>query len=461
MRPTSDLPMTDQVRHGQLRASNPWANGVRFAVATILTVALSTVAVGAFAVWSLVGGINTVELPGGDPVEISSGTIDGPLTVLVVGTDSRAGQSIDDGEEGNLNDVNLLLHIAADHQSATVVSFPRDLMLPIPSCPGPNGEPDYYSAMSEQQLNSTLNSGGLPCVAATLSELTGLEIPYAGEISFDGVIAMSNAVGGVEVCLAQPIVDPKTDLDLPAGQVALEGTEALQFLRTRYGVGDGGDTSRISNQQVFMSALMRKLKSAETLSDPVKVYGLAKAAISNMVLSSNMQSMPFLQAAAGTMQNIELENITFVQYPTARHPYAEGRLVALEPQASALNEALISGTPITVGGTGEGVVTEDQVGSADAGGVADATGVDASGAGVDAEAAADATADSAADASGEVAAADAAADSSTGADAAVTADASATAGASVAAEGSATASGDGITGQNAATVTCSQGRTVL
>ncbi|WP_075201230.1 LCP family protein [Leucobacter japonicus] len=455
MRPTSDLPMTDQVRHGQLRASNPWANGARFAVATILTVALSAVAVGAFAVWSLVGSINTVELPDAEPVDIASGTIDGPLTVLVVGTDSRAGQSIDDGEEGNLNDVNLLLHISADHQSATVVSFPRDLMLPIPSCPGPNGEPDYYSAMSEQQLNSTLNSGGLPCVAATLSELTGLDIPYAGEISFDGVIAMSNAVGGVEVCLAQPIVDPKTDLDLPAGQITLEGTEALQFLRTRYGVGDGGDTSRISNQQVFMSALMRKLKSAETLSDPVKVYGLAKAALSNMVLSSNMQSMPFLQAAAGTMQDIELENITFVQYPTARHPYAEGRLVALEPQASALNEALISGTPITVGGTGEGVVTEDQVGSADAGGVADASGVDASDAG------AGAGADSTSDASGDATAADATADSSTSVDAAVTADASAAADASVTAEASATASGDGITGQNAATVTCSQGRTVL
>ena len=57
-------------------------------------------------------------------------------------------QQVPDGEEGELNDVTMLLHVSADHKNATVISFPRDLMVPIPSCPGPNGEEDYYSAAS-------------------------------------------------------------------------------------------------------------------------------------------------------------------------------------------------------------------------------------------------------------------------------------------------------------------------
>lgn len=92
----------------------------------------------------------------------------------------------------------------------------------------------------------------------TLENLTSMDIGYAGLITFDGVIAMSNAIGGVKVCLTEPIVDPKTDLDLPAGTNKLKGKEALQFLRTRAGVGDGSDVSRISNQQVFMSAMVRQ-----------------------------------------------------------------------------------------------------------------------------------------------------------------------------------------------------------
>ena len=233
------------------------------------------------------------------------------------------------------------------------MSFPRDLMLPIPSCPGPNGEPQYYAAMSEQQLNSTLMYGGLPCTVLTISNLTGLDIDYAGLITFDGVIAMSNAIGGVEVCLTQPIVDPKTDLDLPAGMNTLKGKEALQFLRTRAGVGDGGDVSRISNQQVFMSAMVRELKSAETLSNPATVYALANAGLKNMRLSSNMASVEFMQALAGTVKDIDLERISFVQFPTRTHPYQSGRLTPDYEAGAQLIELVVSGEPIeTEKGTG-------------------------------------------------------------------------------------------------------------
>jgi LCP family protein required for cell wall assembly len=282
-------------------------------------------------------------------------TIDGAFSILLVGTDSRQGQLLDDGEEGELNDVNLLLHVSEDHQSATVVSFPRDLMVPIPSCPGPDGEEGYYSAMSEQMLNTAMSYGGLPCVVRTIENLTGMEIPYAGLITFDGVIGISNAVGGVTVCLTEPIYDPMTEFSWPAGEVTLAGVDALQFLRTRYGVGDGGDKSRISNQQVFMSALVRQLRSAETLSNPIKVYGLAKAGVENVTLSSNMASVQFLQALAGTVKDIDLDRVAFVQYPTFSHPYQQGRLTPDYGSAEVLINVILSGQPFEIAGTGEGV----------------------------------------------------------------------------------------------------------
>lgn len=344
------------VRHGKLRRSKSWTNVLRVLLTATIVVVLSGVATVGYAVWGLTKDVTTVKLANGaNAVGAGSQSIDGELTILLVGSDSREGQAIDDGEEGELNDVTMMLHVPADHKSATIVSFPRDLMLPIPSCPGPDGEPEYYSAMSEQQLNSTMNYGGLPCVVETISSLTDMSIPYAGLITFDGVVGVSNALGGVDVCLAQPIVDPYTDLDLPAGDNTLVGLEALQFLRTRHGVGDGGDTSRISNQQVFMSALLQKLKSEDTLSDPVKVYGLAKAGLENMTLSDSMASVQFMQAVAGTVKDIDLERINFVQYPSSTHPYESGRLMPDYASAEILFDLIKSGKPFQVEGVGAGV----------------------------------------------------------------------------------------------------------
>src|SRR5690606_38098808 len=173
-----------RVRHGHLRRSSAWTNALKVLLTGAIVVGLSGIATAAYAVWGLVQDVNTVTLANEDVdvdgIGLNGKTIEGEFSVLLVGSDSRAGSILDDGEEGELNDVNLLLHVSADHQNATVISFPRDLMVPIPSCPGPNGEPEYTPAMSEQQINSALSVGGLPCVAETISALTGMDVPYAG-----------------------------------------------------------------------------------------------------------------------------------------------------------------------------------------------------------------------------------------------------------------------------------------
>lgn len=348
-------------RHGRLHRSNGWANAGKVLLTGLIVVALSGISVAAYAVWGVVSELKTVDLVVPDQEELEAvgagaQSLDGALTILLVGSDSRAGSILDDGEVGELNDVNLLLHVSADHQNATVVSFPRDLMVPIPSCPSEDGQPNYYPAMSEQMLNSAMMYGGLPCVALTISNLIGMDVPYAGLVTFDGVIGVSSAIGGVTVCLTEPINDDYTGLYLPAGDNSLSGLDALQFLRTRHGVGNGSDVSRISNQQIFMSALVRQLQSSDTLGNPVTVYGLAKAGVENMTLSSNMASVQFMQALAGTVKDIDLDRINFVQYPSFTHPYEAGRLTPDYASAQVLVDILVSGQPFQVVSRGEAVV---------------------------------------------------------------------------------------------------------
>jgi anionic cell wall polymer biosynthesis LytR-Cps2A-Psr (LCP) family protein len=148
--------------------------------------------------------------------------------------------------------------------------------------------------------------------------LTGLPIQYAAQVEFDGVVAMSDAVGGVPVCLVTGINDPYTGLVLSAGEHTLQGPQALAFLRTRHGLPTGSDLQRISNQQIFLSSLMRTIKSSQTLDNPLKLIALAQAAAANMKLSTGLAQTSTMASMALALRGIPLDRIAFVQYPS--HP---------------------------------------------------------------------------------------------------------------------------------------------
>ncbi|MDO4241172.1 MAG: LCP family protein [Microbacteriaceae bacterium] len=340
------------VRHGKLRRSSSVANLLRAFLSMILIATFSVIAVTTWAVLDLGGRVKTIDLtPDEDrqKPEKQFASV-GDLNILLVGSDTRQGQSYDDGIESELNDVTMLARISADKKRLTVISFSRDMLVPFYGCKDTTtGE--KISSSVPQQLNETLHYG-MRCVVGTLENLTGATIPYAAMITFDGVVNMSNAVGGVEVCLNKPIEDPNTDLSLPAGKVTLQGNNALQFLRTRYGVGDGGDVSRISNQQVFMSALMRSIQSRGTLGNPQKVYQLAKTSLDNMKMSSNMAKIDFMQNLANTVRNIKTEDINFVQYPAFTHPQNHNRLAPDERAGDLLMKKVLADEPIEVASAG-------------------------------------------------------------------------------------------------------------
>lgn len=344
-------------RHGRLKSGGAVATVIKVLAATLAVALVSGASVATIALWDVTSSVkpsvHLVSENTAGPIP-SIGAIDGGVNLLLVGSDSRQGQDPMFGTgadaEGVLNDVTMLLHISQDHTNATVVSFPRDMYVRIPSCPDPKG--GSFSAMSSQKINTTLTYGGLPCTVETVAQLTGLDIQFAALIQFSGVIAMSNAVGGVPVCVADKIEDRYTNTFLDRGMHTLSGLAALQFLRTRHGVGDGSDLGRISNQQVFLSSLVRTIKSSDTLANPVRLYALAKAAVNNMVLSDSLHNVDRMVQIALALKNIDLSKVVFIQYPTG----TSGNGVKPIPEAAdALVAALKADKPVVLsGGTGPG-----------------------------------------------------------------------------------------------------------
>jgi LCP family protein required for cell wall assembly len=301
-------------------------------------------------------GSGTVQIIGPDGKPIQVGPFTGEANVLLVGSDSGDGNPAYGSRGEALNDVTILIHLSTASHSATAVSIPRDLYVAQPACQKADGS--TAPAVEQARFNTALSRGGLSCVVAAAQQLTGLTIPYAALVEFDGVVAMSDAVGGVPVCLASPIDDKYTNLHLPAGLNVLQGQTALSFLRTRHGLSTGSDLQRISNQQVFLSALMRQVTSSGTLGDPNKMLNLAEAAAQHMTLSSELGKTGTLVSMALALHDIPLDRITFVQYPsTPKTVRGQDVTMPLTGDAEVLMKAIAADKPVVAGGLGGAAVT--------------------------------------------------------------------------------------------------------
>jgi LCP family protein required for cell wall assembly len=217
-------------RHGRMPRHGALRSYVKLVASVIAVLAVAAAGVAAYAAVDLVNSLkpplaleNESILEGVPDI----GAMEGGLNFLVVGSDKRpASGAFGDPEEesGELNDVTMLVHISQDHSHVEVVSFPRDMLVDVPECPDPDdpgGEP--LSSMSEVKINTVLHDGGFECVALTVGQLTGVTIPAGGIVEFDGVAALATAVGGVEVCLAEPIDDDYSGLHLDACMHSISG----------------------------------------------------------------------------------------------------------------------------------------------------------------------------------------------------------------------------------------------
>ncbi|GAT71923.1 LCP family protein [Microbacterium hydrocarbonoxydans] len=344
-------------RHGQLRSPGALGQLLKFIAIGLAVVLVSGFGVAAYIVYDLSSTVtaNAVELEGTEDLPPDIGAYEGGFNLVLTGVDTCEDaykqyfgeRCTGKDSEGTLNDVNLLVHVSEEPRRITVVSFPRDLQVPIPACQDEDG--NETSAMSRQSINVAYGTGGLNCVAKTISELTGQEVQFAASVTFGGVIEITNAIGGVDVCLATPIKDKYTGLDMTAGNHTIQGIQALQFLRTRYGVGDGSDLGRIGNQQQYMSSLVRKMISSETLGNVPVMLKLANTGLQNTEASTSLANSPMtIVQIALAVKSVPFEDIVFLQFPTNTDPYNANHVVPNEEAAAAMWDAIAQNAQLQV-----------------------------------------------------------------------------------------------------------------
>ncbi|MGW5349903.1 LCP family protein [Streptomyces sp. NPDC004031] len=255
---------------------------------------------------------------------------DGPLNLLVIGTDSRQGLGgkYGDPDDTGHADTTILFHVSADRSNATAMSIPRDIVTSIPDCPTrqPDGTlrtiPGTPAGLTTPKFNESLGVAGRDpgCTMRAVRQLTGIPVDHFMMVNFEAVKTLSTAVGGVDVCLARPLVDPKSHLDLAAGRHRIEGEQALQFVRTRHALRNQSDLDRIKLQQRFLAAMFRKIKSSGSLTDPRKLFTLADTATKALTVDTGIGSVSRLTSLARGLSGLDTKHITFVTLPVVDNP---------------------------------------------------------------------------------------------------------------------------------------------
>jgi LCP family protein required for cell wall assembly len=203
-----------------------------------------------------------------------------------------------------------------------------------------------FPARSGVMINEAMAQAGIGCAVDTVNKLTGLQVDHFMMADFNAVKELSNAVGGVDVCISDAVYDPDSRLRLPKGTSSVQGEMALAFLRTRHAFADGGDLGRIKGQQGFLSSLTRKIKDDGTLSDPAKMLKIADVVTQNLTVDDGLASVPSLLTIGNRLKNIDISKVAFVAVPTT--PAADlNRLQIAEPAGSQLFSALRKDVDLT------------------------------------------------------------------------------------------------------------------
>lgn len=268
---------------------------------------------------------------------------DGPVNILIIGTDAREGKGNEGyGDAGSVGhaDTTILMHVSKDRSNATAMSIPRDMITDIPDCPTKqkDGSTKTVPGQRNVRFNTSLgqNDRDPGCTWRTVEKMTGLRINHFMMADFNAVKELSTAVGGVEVCAAKPIDDPKSHLKLAAGKHMVAGEQALAFVRTRHSVGFGSDLSRIELQQQFLGSLMRKMKSGDTLTNPSKLLDLSEVATKALTVDTGIGSAKKLMDLAQDLSRIDIKNVTFATVPVLDNPRDKATVVLDKAKAEPL-----------------------------------------------------------------------------------------------------------------------------
>ncbi|WP_295642848.1 LCP family protein [uncultured Corynebacterium sp.] len=321
-------------RHIQAAPSGPEAKQIgprpaRGVLAAVSAALLAFTGVG----YATIGNLNN-ELAEANNLNLGNSP-DGATDILLVGVDSRTDakgnplsqQEIDmlrAGEEEATNtDTMILIRVPNDGSSATAVSLPRDTYVKTPDQGNMKLNGVYGTAKFEKQqaleqggetdkskVDKESTEAGRKALISTVADLTGITVDHYAEIGLLGFVLLTDAVGGVDVCLNNKVDEPLSGAKFPKGQQRLSGPDALSFVRQRHQL-PRGDLDRITRQQAYMASLANHILSSKTLTNPSAISKINNAVQRSVVLDEGWDVM----GLATQMQNLSGGNVKFQTIP--------------------------------------------------------------------------------------------------------------------------------------------------
>ncbi len=296
---------------------------------------------------SLQGGLSTTDVIG------FSGP-DSATDILLVGLDSRTDAQDNPlprdvlsrlragDNEGELTDTMILVRIPGDGRRAVAISLPRDLYVQMPDDYGKHKLNSAFARAKNATAQRLAGQGvdpatvrgestaaGRKLLLQAIKDLTGVGIDHYAEINLLGFSLLTDAVGGVPVCLREPVNDRFSGAKFPAGPQMISGPDALAFVRQRHGL-PRGDLDRIVRQQAYLAALASKVLSAGTLANPSRIHQLIDATQQSLVLDEDLDVLDF----AARMQGLAAGNVVFQTVPVLGEGDSEsdGSVLKVDPQ---------------------------------------------------------------------------------------------------------------------------------
>ena len=277
------------------------------------------------------------------PVEYSTSS----MNVLVFGSDSRSGLDphqqyiLHTGhDQADNTDTIMVIHISPGRHQVTVMSIPRDTMVPMYECDASRGHPGQQQNLNQYVIvNSLLSIGGPSCLFKTVEQQTGIFLSHFIEIGMLGFVNVVNDVGGVNVCVPFRVNDPVSGLNLRAGQDHITGIQALAFWRTREDLGDGSDLERIQRDQFMSAQIVKAVLGADLLGNPLRLLHVVTDAAKQMTTDSGMSASDLI-GIANSFRGLSSKNVQFLTAPNVPYPAQPGRVQFAQPQSGVVFSAI-------------------------------------------------------------------------------------------------------------------------
>jgi polyisoprenyl-teichoic acid--peptidoglycan teichoic acid transferase len=288
------------------------------------------------------GQIRSVDVPG-----LHKAGGGRPFNLLVVGSDSRESLDAKDGDRfgdvgGQRNDTTLVLRVEPDRKRVSMLSIPRDLVVPI------------AGTGAENRINAAL-TGGPGQLVRTIEDNFDIPIHHYVLIDFDGFRAIVDALGGIDVRFPYPSRDLKSGLDVSeAGCHHLSGGRALALARSRYfsyqldGVWHSdpwADLGRIRRQQAFLQALVAAALD-KGLTNPVRANAFVASLVHEVTKDRSLRVNEVIRTGAAfrSFRPSKLATYTLPVTVSTDHPLGDVLLLK-QPDAEGVVDRFLGRTP--------------------------------------------------------------------------------------------------------------------